>query len=172
MLTQGNLKTQLNYDSQTGKFCWCISRGKARAGANAGTVMPNGYVRLGINNKLYLAHRLAWLYVYGEFPESEIDHINGDRADNRISNLRLATSAENSQNMKRYASNTSGFPGVYFNKNHNKYYARINYSGMRKHLGFYDTAELAFGAYKEAKRVFHHFNPDVSLSSLSVGVQS
>jgi hypothetical protein len=133
--------------------------------------MPNGYIRIGINNKLYVAHRLAWLYVHGEFPESEIDHINGDRADNRILNLRKATPAENSQNRARYCSNSSGFMGVYFNKRHKKYCARINHLGKKKHLGLYDTAELAFEAYKEAKRVYHSFNPEVPFRGQHVAAE-
>ena len=169
MLTQNHLKSLLDYAPDTGAFTWRVSRGKATRGAVAGSLSHDGYMRICIDRNMYLAHRLAFLYVNGKFPKDCIDHINGNKADNRISNLREASPAENSQNIKCYMTNTSGFTGVYFNKRHNKFYARINYSGKRKHLGHFDTAELASEAYKEAKQAFHTFNPEVPLRGEKAG---
>jgi hypothetical protein len=164
-LTQDHLKSLLNYDPDTGEFTWLVTRGKATVGANAGAVNTHGYLQMCINQKLYRCHRLAWLYVYGEFPEKGIDHINGIKTDNRISNLRQANQAENMQNMSICKSNKSGFLGVYFDKDRKKYRARIGIARKEKYLGLYDTAELAFEAYKEAKRKLHSFNPEVPLKS-------
>jgi len=163
MLTQDYLKSLLNYDPDTGEFTWLVDRVHAKAGERAGLVKHDGYVRIRINNRAHSAHRLAWLYEYGVFPKNGIDHINGDRADNRISNLRAANQAENMQNLAMYKSNKSGFMGVYFHKRNKKYQATIKAYGKQKHLGYFDTAESAFEAYKEAKRALHSFNPEVPL---------
>ena len=162
-LTQDVLKSLLNYDPETGEFTWLINKGRAKAGSIARYSDSYGYLRIKINKKDYFAHRLAWLYVYGEFPENDIDHIDGDRSNNSISNLRKATRSENLQNLALSISNNSGFIGVHFKKSAKKYVARIRVEGRHKHLGYYDTAELASEAYKEAKRKFHRFNPEIPL---------
>lgn len=162
-LTQDDLKARLNYDPDTGEFTWLVIKGNINKEGRAGTLGPDGYLQIKVNWRSYKAHRLAWLYIHGEFPEQYIDHINGDRTDNRISNLRQASMAENHQNRAINKSNTSGFIGVIFRKDMNKYQARIKVDRKEKYLGLYDTAELAFEAYKEAKRVLHRFNPEVPL---------
>ena len=163
MLTQNYLKSLLDYEPETGEFTWRVSRGMAKAGLRAGRIHHSGYVGITINGKEYRAHRLAWLYVRGAFPEHSLDHINGVKSDNRIANLRNATDSENSQNKAVYKQNKSGYIGVSYIKSRGKYMAQIYVSGKGKYLGFYDTAELAFEAYKEAKRAYHNFNPDVPL---------
>ena len=91
MLTQARLKKLLSYNTDTGEFRWRVTRrGAARAGSVAGCVRHDGYVRIAIDGKRYLAHRLAWLYVHGELVP-ELDHANGVRSDNRLDNLRPAT---------------------------------------------------------------------------------
>ena len=107
------LRRLLSYDPKTGDFRWRVSRGGGvRAGDLAGTLHSGGYWQIYVNNRLYLAHRLAWLYVYGKWPDKGIDHKNGIRTDNRICNLREATASQNGANKGRLTRNTSGFKGV------------------------------------------------------------
>ena len=117
--------------------------------------MQNGYCIIRLDDRLYTAHRLAWLYVHGQWPTHQLDHINGNRQDNRLCNLRPATNAENAQNRTR-KSNTSGFPGV--RKTNSKWTAeiKVNYKPIR--LGRFDSPEAAYAAYLEAKRKYHPFS--------------
>ena len=111
-LTQEKLKTLLNYNPETGIFTW-----KKRNQNISGTINNKGYVVIQINNKIYLAHRLAWLYMTGLWPKNDIDHFNQVRTDNRFFNLREATRKENCQNVhKPHPNNSSGYLGVYWNK--------------------------------------------------------
>lgn len=117
LVSQELLRELLRYECDTGVFYW-ISRGRGRKfGQPVGCVdKVSGYVRIRINNYTYKAHRLAWLYVYGEFPDGKqpyIDHINGKKDDNRISNLRCSSIAENARNMEMTTRNTSGIVGVF-----------------------------------------------------------
>lgn len=160
-LTQSELKKALHYDPDTGHFTWIDHRNVDKISTRAGLANRDGYLQINVNRTMYGAHRLAWLYEYGEFPNSGIDHINGDPADNRIANLRIANQAENMQNIAMYKSNKSGYMGVHFHKRNKKYQATIKAYGKQKHLGYFDTAELAFEAYKEAKKVLHSFNPEM-----------
>src|SRR5436190_23425691 len=100
MLTQEKLKEVLDYDPETGLFTSRVSRGGRPASARAGCVTTKGYIKLSLCQKRYYAHRLAWLYVYGEWPSKQIDHINCVTDDNRIANLREATSAQNITNSR------------------------------------------------------------------------
>ena len=93
MLEALRLRELLSYDPDTGLFRWSKNKGSKDAGELAGCVSPKGYILIGIDGCLYLAHRLAWLYVHGEFPEKDIDHRDQDKSNNRICNLRLATSS-------------------------------------------------------------------------------
>ncbi len=103
----------------------------------------------------YLAHRLAWLYVHGEWPDCEVDHVNGNRSDNRISNLRLATPTQNRMNGARRRDNATGFRGVHFEPRRKKYVAQLKIGTQRKYLGQFDTAEAAHAAYLEAAKEFY-----------------
>lgn len=158
MLTQERLKCLLNYDELTGMFTWKICKSKSTpAGTTAGCKEKRGHVKIMIDGKNYKAHRLAWLYIYGHFPDSGIDHINEDPNDNRIVNLRIATSKENSQNITSPRSdNKSGYRGVYYAER-NKWRASIRINGKLKHLGYFDTPEKAYEAYLDAKRKYHPF---------------
>jgi hypothetical protein len=102
MFGQADLKQILDYDQNTGVFRWATRKcQRKRAGEIAGSVSNKGYVMIGIDYKKYSAHRLAWLYVHGDWPAGEIDHINRDRTDNRISNLRVATRRQQIENSER-----------------------------------------------------------------------
>ncbi len=111
-----DIDTALVYDPETGQLSW-VARGVPKfdnrlAGKVAGAVRPDGYRAVGFQGKHYLAHRLAWRLHYGEWPENELDHINGDKLDNRIKNLRICTTAENRRNMPTRKNKTSRFSGV------------------------------------------------------------
>ena len=116
MVNQKILKKYLIYDPETGVFKWKIARQRIKVGDVAGTLRSDGYIQIKLFNKLYLAHRLAWLYVNGEFPEDSMDHINGIKNDNRVANLRAVTHTENMRNRSLQSSNTSGHTGVYWYK--------------------------------------------------------
>ena len=129
-LTQERLQYLLSYDRETGIFRWRINRGRmAKAGDIAGSQGNDCYVRIRVDGKDYAAHRLAWLYMTGEWPAATIDHENINRADNRWRNLREATNAQNGTNRHKQANNTSGFKGVYVDKTSNKFCAKIKING-------------------------------------------
>jgi len=151
MLTQDRLKEVLSYNPETGKFVWRVGRtGTAKAGSVAGYLNPLGYIQIMVDGKLYKAHRLAWLHVHGYSPENQVDHLNGIRDDNRITNLREVSNACNLQNTKTYSTNTSGFPGVHWNKRDRKWQAYIRIQGKQYNLGYHDTAlDAALARYTE-----------------------
>ena len=146
-LTQDRLKALLSYDAETGEFKFLVSRGRVRAGFIAGHQRRDGYVKIKIDNIHYSAHRLAWLYVNGAFPSGEIDHRNGNPSDNRWVNLRDVSHKENGRNRCLRIDNTSGYQGVNFHNQTNRWRARIHIDGRRRHIGYFDTAELAHAAY-------------------------
>jgi len=155
MITADKLRALLQYDIKTGVFTWSVSLNrKIKIGIIAGTKSGNGYSCIKISGKVYKAHRLAWLYVYGHWPLHEIDHINGIRDDNRICNLRDVTKSINQQNQKRAQRHgKSGFLGVTPYKG--KYRAHIFIDGKPKHLGMFNTAQQGHQAYLETKRKLH-----------------
>ena len=125
----------LAYDPETGIFRWLETTRWTKFGDIAGGVNPYGYSRIGIDRTRYLEHRLAWLMTHGEWPDTEIDHINGNRSDNRISNLRKATTPQQRHNMKKTCRNTSGVKGVYWDKKNKKWAADICSNSIRTHVG-------------------------------------
>lgn len=152
----------LSYDPGTGIVLWRVNRkGGARAGSEAGTTMFVGYRKIGIDGREYLTHRIAWLLATGCWPAFEIDHINGNRTDNRLANLRQATRAENSQNNAIRSTNTSGFAGVTWNKVWKKWQAQITTNRRLRIVGYFDDPESASEAYIAAKREMHKFAPSV-----------
>ena len=137
MLTQKELKKYLHYDSKTGVFTRIfISSPCVKIGDIAGT-MKRGYITICVENKRHLAHRLAWLYVYGVWPKGNLDHINHNRVDNSISNLRLATPLENNRNQSKSKRNKSGVVGVCWEKVKSKWGAHIRAEGRNINLGSY-----------------------------------
>ena len=126
MITQSELKEMLHYNPETGIFTRLISVApNARAGDIAGCNTSVGYISIYVKNKKYAAHRLAWLYMTGEFPKHGTDHINHIKDDNRFVNLREATQRENCKNQSMRIDNTSGVTGVFWRKDVNKWRARI-----------------------------------------------
>ena len=148
------LRELLNYDPETGVFTWRVSRrATARPGSVAGTITPKGYRAIWIGAN-YRAHRLAWLYVHGEWPSGEIDHIDGNRANNAIANLRDVSTSFNHENLRKARSDSRhGFLGV--SPMGKRWKARITVRGKFQHLGIYDTPEEAHAVYLEAKRRLH-----------------
>jgi HNH endonuclease len=156
MLTQDRLKELLTYNPDTGVFTRRIGVKGYAAGTQAGTCLRNGYSCLGVDGKLFYAHRLAFLYMTGEQAAAQVDHINGDRTDNRWTNLRLATASENHENLGGAKShNRLGFLGVTFHKETGKYRARIKRQGVITGLGLHATPELAHAAYLRGKAEIH-----------------
>jgi len=151
------LKELLSYDPDTGLFIWKISKGKGYAGNVAGNQNSLGYLETSIGGTHYLLHRLAWFYVYEKWPDQDIDHINGIKSDNRISNLRDVSKSVNRQNLKKpVAGNSSGMLGVMAIGN--KFRAQIGIDGKPTYLGHFNTPDEAHQVYLEAKRKHHEGN--------------
>lgn len=145
----------LSYDPSTGfvtRLKTVASR--ARAGQRAGSLNFQGYVVLQVDGKKFMLHRIIWLLAYGEWPDGEVDHINGDRSDNRLENLRLASRAENGRNM-RPRGGTAGLKGVYWHKRARKWCAQIVKDDVNHYLGLHDEPEDAHAAYCEAAKRLH-----------------
>ena len=145
----------LDYDASTGVFVWKVSTRNTKPNTVAGHVCTvHGYRLIGIDRRVYGAHRLAWLVTHGRWPDGAIDHVNGDRCDNRIANLREATASENLQNQE-HPRGRNPHLGVSWQKSRNKWRADICVNGLQKLLGRFDTQAEAKAAYLEAKRVLH-----------------
>lgn len=150
-MDQTRLKQLLHYDPATGIFTWRIGKQGIRPGTVAGWVQ-NGYVMICIDGVNYLAHRLAWLYVHGKFPDNEIDHDNGCRSDNRIANLFDRTHAQNLQGFhKPRSNNTSGFRGVRWSERAQGWTGAYMRNGVSHFCGVHNTPEAAFQAISDHK---------------------
>lgn len=153
MLTVDRLRYLLSYNQSTGVFYWINPSGpRCRTGEVAGSV-TQGYVNISVDGKLYRAHRLAWLHVHGVWPKKNIDHINGNGADNRLANLREADQSGNTANARKRVDCKSGFKGV--TKYRGRWVASIRHRGLKKHLGVFDTPEQAHAAYVNAATAAH-----------------
>lgn len=151
-LTQDRLKHLLDYDAVTGAFAWRNPRSNnCREGSVAGNVEKQGYRVIMVDGQLYKAHRLAWLYVYGLFPEKHIDHKNHLRDDNRIDNLREVNNQGNCQNRGLPSNNTSGVVGVRLVESIGKWRAEIGKDGKRFNLGYFSDKVDAVAARKAAE---------------------
>lgn len=146
----------LKYDPVTGVLTWKVDRGLAKVGNPAGCTNDLGYILVGIDGRLYRAHRIIWAMVHGECPpELEIDHKDRDPSNNRLDNLRLATRTDNNRNMKMKHHNATGFKGVSIHPCTGKYRARITVDRKEVALGCFDTPEEAYAAYCKAANDLH-----------------
>ena len=155
-LTQHDLKLIVHYASDTGIFTFTQRVcNRLQVGAVAGSEKTDGYRMISIKGKKYFAHRLAWLYEYGRFPKGQIDHIDGNKSNNKISNLRDVCQSINQQNRRKARSNSlCGLLGVTSTPN-GTYKARIRLDGVQYYLGSTKTPEEAHKLYLEAKRKLH-----------------
>lgn len=154
-VTAARLRQLLDYDPATGRFVWRETKGRRRKGAEAGALHHSGYLQIGIDGKLYMAHRLAWLYVKGRWPPREVDHRNRVRTANWFGNLRLATRKQNSENTTLRYDNTSGHKGVYWLERVGKWYAQIRHNNVQIHLGYFSEIADAVAARRAAEQ--HYF---------------
>lgn len=155
-ITAENIKDLLHYEPESGAFTWKVNVGRfgrIPAGSLAGSVNKcHGYTAISYGGHLYPAHRVAWLYMTGEWPKDEIDHINRQRSDNRWENLRSVTRADNLLNKCLYKSNKSGFAGVGWHKRIGKWQAVLRVKNTRMHLGYWDDLIAAASAVAEKRR--------------------
>lgn len=176
-LTQKHLKEALDYNPETGIFIW-LERDREYfpteessktwntrfSGKVAGYKDKRGYLQICVNGKKYWAHRLAFLYMTGDFPENDTDHINQKKSDNQWKNLRGVTNQENHKNLGMYPNNASGFTGVSFCKGNNKWETYIYAKGKRKYLGYFTNINDAIEARKAANIEYgYHANHGVSI---------
>ena len=159
MLTQARLKELLRYNRRTGVFTWLQNRGgTAVKGSVAGGLNSEDYIQIKIDGVLYKAHRLAWMYVNGAFPELEVDHRNGIRSENKFSNLRLADDSQTCCNRKVSTRSTSGVTGVHWNAEAGKWRARIKLHGRRILIGdFVRLDDAAAARLAFAKKIHGKF---------------
>jgi hypothetical protein len=151
-LTAQRLRELVHYDPETGVFRRIgRSRYNSITGGVAGSPHSRGYLHFTVDNVAFFSHRLAWLYVTGEWPTGQIDHINGDKTDNRWSNLRDVDGHANQQNRKTaWGPSSTGFVGV--TARPHGFVAQIRIAGKQTYIGSFRTAEAAHAAYLEAKR--------------------
>jgi hypothetical protein len=150
-LSLEDVRSRFSYDPETGE----ITRIKGKTdfiGKRAGSLRPNGYRFVQIKRRFYAEHRLVWFYVHGCWPTNYIDHINRNRSDNRIENLRECTKQQNSSNKKQNRGSASGLVGVKYRSDRGKWRADITVGGKRHYLGLHSTKEAAFCAYELAAR--------------------
>ena len=156
MITEKQLKDVLNYNPETGIFTWLTRPSNSiHIGDIAGGLHHTGYIHIRINGKKYSAHRLAWLYTQGQWPKDQIDHINGIKDNNKLSNLREATSSQNNANSNMRCSNKSGRKGVYWHKGKGMWAAQITTNSKVKRLGTFTCKDKAYAAYCKAADKYH-----------------
>ena len=156
-LTAEEVREYLNYDPEEGSLIWIKAKCPSqKIGVEAGGFYPKGRT-IGFNNSRYKVHRIIWLYMTGEWPKDQIDHINGNPFDNRWCNLREATQAQNQRNVKMPNTNTTGYKGVQLTRS-GRYVATISFEGEDYSLGTYDTPEEASAVYEaKAEEFFGEF---------------
>lgn len=146
----------LFHDEKSGEVRWKVKRKNGNPGTRAGRIDSYGYLVVGLGNKQYKAHRIAWLLNFGEWPNQAIDHIDGDKTNNRISNLRLANPSENMFNHKVSRANKSGVKGVCWNKRAKKWKASLRIGrGERLHIGYFNEISVASIALNKEREKYH-----------------
>lgn len=154
-ITQKQLKSIVKYDKHSGHFFSLIKTSRRNIGDPLGSTDRQGYIRIFLFGKYRLAHRLAWLYEYGNIDGNQIDHINNKKTDNRICNLRLATHTQNMRNRKLQPNNTSGHKGVVHIEKSNKWQAQIKVDKRCVYLGLYDNKYDAIKAVSMRRKIEH-----------------
>lgn len=153
--SKDQLEKLFNYDHSTGAL---LNRAGKYIDGEAGHFdATTGYRRVSINNKKYYTHRVIWAMLHGEWPEGQIDHVNHNKVDNRISNLRLCSHKDNGRNQKKASNNTSGVTGVYWDNRYSRWMAAIMIDGINKFLGYFEDKEEAAQCRKRAE-VEHGFH--------------
>lgn len=143
------LKYLFSYNSNTGVFTRNVTiTGSAKAGTTITSINKDGYLQVRVDGKMHLQHRLAWLYVMGEMPIGDIDHINHNRKDNRIQNIRVVDKATNNKNLSKRRNNTSGYTGVSWLKSYGKWCAEIMCDKEKIIIGYFDDVHEAGKARK------------------------
>lgn len=159
-ISQQELKETLDYTPLTGVFTWRKKTcRKVVAGTIAGSNQTNGYACIRINKRLYLTHRLVFLYMQGYLPTLDVDHINGIRTDNRWDNLREVTRQDNLRNSAKPSTNTSGVIGVSWSNQRQKWFARISVNNKTKYLGVFENFDEAVLARTTASN-HYNFHPN------------
>lgn len=154
-ISHERLKELVDYDAEKGVFTWKVTRcTRAQVGMRAGS-NTKGYWRLCLDGTVYMAHRVAWFYCYGEMPDLEVDHINGDPSDNRIENLRVSSTSQNIMNSKLNSRNTSGIKGVSWFKPQRKWSGYVTLNYKQHHAGYFTTKEDAGHAVKLLREKLH-----------------
>jgi HNH endonuclease/AP2 domain len=149
MITQDRLKYWLYYNEIAGEFNWLVSPRNGIKDYDVAGTFQNGYIRIRVDGKKYLAHRLAFLYMTGEWPKDQVDHINGIRDDNRWCNLRNCTNSENKMNTRLQANNKSGYKGVHWDNIQKKWRASCRVNTKLVNIGRFDNIEDAYKSYQE-----------------------
>lgn len=159
-LTQQRLQELFAYDPETGLLTRKVRVGsRGPIGQVVGSSVGAGYLAVSIYYEKFILHRLIWLYVYGDWPQHDIDHINGIKTDNRLANLRHVTRSENQHNMRSRKNNTSSVVGVRRSASKNGWRARITVNSKEIHIGSYPTSAQAAEAYRAAKKIYHPTAP-------------
>ena len=149
-ITQSELHSALKYDADTGLFTWVKpTSNRVKPDAPAGVLKNEGYIIVGFKSRQHLAHRLAWFYSYGEWPKGEIDHINRNRQDNRLVNLRDTTRSENARNTGARPNSSSGIKGISWDKLCKRWRVQMRANGKQTYIGVFKTIEEATIAYKK-----------------------
>lgn len=154
-ITAERLRELYSYNPETGQFIHMRGTGRGRIGAVAGTARANGYLTINVDGVRCYAHRAAWLYMTGEWPQSLIDHIDRNRLNNRWINLRSATAAQNQMNKSSRRNSYSRFVGVTFCKKRKKWKAQIGIDRKMFNLGYFLSEQDAAKAYAAVKPKFH-----------------
>lgn len=155
MLNQTRLKEVFEYSPENGTLTRRLKQTGTAKGSISGSTSSEGYLVTSVDGKVYKCHRLAWLYMTGEWPQGQIDHINGIRSDNRFENLRDVTKQTNIENQRKSqrSNKSTGVLGTF--KNGKKFAARISHNNIKIYLGVFCTLEEASAAYIAAKRMLH-----------------
>lgn len=161
-----SIKKRIEYCKDTGIFRWISGFHKSKTGTVAGCLYNNGYLVISIEGKRYLAHRLAWYFVYGEMPKNQIDHINGVRTDNRIENLRDVTSRQNHSNRIRHQS--GHLVGANYCNKQKRWIGRIGIGKKIISLGYFENEKTAHQAHLIAKLMIDQIDPNCPESKIKI----